>query len=67
MQIKSEDLIFAYINRIRSVQPLVNAVVAECYEQAIEDARKVDQYLANLDENSEEYRNVNLNSFKTAD
>nr|CAD2172584.1 unnamed protein product [Meloidogyne enterolobii] len=60
-EISSEQLISAYISRIRRVQPLINAIVAECFEKALEEAKNVDNYLANLDENSEEYKNLEQN------
>uniref|UniRef100_A0A915MCQ6 Amidase domain-containing protein n=1 Tax=Meloidogyne javanica TaxID=6303 RepID=A0A915MCQ6_MELJA len=57
-KISSEQLITAYISRVRRVQPLINAIVAECFEKALEEAKNVDNYLANLDEQSEEYKNL---------
>lgn len=41
-QIKSEDVVRAYINRIKKVDPYLNAVVDERFDGAIEDAKKVD-------------------------
>lgn len=54
-EISSEQLVAAYIARIRRVQPLINAIVADCFAEALEQARNVDRYLASLDVNSEEY------------
>uniref|UniRef100_A0A182MVM3 Amidase domain-containing protein n=1 Tax=Anopheles culicifacies TaxID=139723 RepID=A0A182MVM3_9DIPT len=42
MQLRSEDVVRAYIDRIREVNPLINAVVEERFGAAIEEARKAD-------------------------
>ncbi|XP_054156891.1 fatty-acid amide hydrolase 2-A-like [Oppia nitens] len=42
-QLKSEDLVKAYINRIKIVEPHINAVIDERYELAIEEAIEVDK------------------------
>ncbi|KAI1718232.1 amidase domain-containing protein [Ditylenchus destructor] len=57
-QISSEQLVTTYINRIKSVQPFVNAVVAENFEAALDEAKKIDNSLAGIDENSDEYHNL---------
>lgn len=57
-EITSEQLVSAYIGRIQRVQPQINAVVFDCFEQALEEARVVDRYLAELDEQSDDYRNL---------
>nr|XP_042907650.1 fatty-acid amide hydrolase 2-A isoform X1 [Parasteatoda tepidariorum]XP_042907651.1 fatty-acid amide hydrolase 2-A isoform X2 [Parasteatoda tepidariorum] len=44
-QLKCEDVMRAYINRIRLVEPYINAVVDERYDEALEDARRVDRFL----------------------
>ncbi|XP_563817.4 fatty-acid amide hydrolase 2 [Anopheles gambiae] len=41
-ELRSEDVVRAYIDRIREVNPLINAVVEERFEAAIEEARKAD-------------------------
>lgn len=41
-QIKSEDVVRAYIHRIKAVDPYLNAVVDNRFDEAIEDAKKVD-------------------------
>uniref|UniRef100_A0A182IVS1 Uncharacterized protein n=1 Tax=Anopheles atroparvus TaxID=41427 RepID=A0A182IVS1_ANOAO len=41
-ELRSEDVVRAYIERIREVNPLINAVVEERFEAAIEEARKAD-------------------------
>lgn len=45
-QLRSEDVVRAYIERIREVNPLINAVVEERFEAAIEEARKADALIA---------------------
>ncbi|XP_075546554.1 fatty-acid amide hydrolase 2-A-like [Dermacentor variabilis] len=45
-KVKSVDLISAYIKRIREVQPIINAVVEERFEEALEDAKEVDRLVA---------------------
>ncbi|XP_054930507.1 fatty-acid amide hydrolase 2-A-like isoform X2 [Dermacentor andersoni] len=45
-KIKSVDLVSAYIRRIREVQPVINAVVEERFEEALEDAKEVDRLVA---------------------
>ncbi|XP_055541711.1 fatty-acid amide hydrolase 2-B isoform X1 [Wyeomyia smithii] len=45
-QIKSEDVVAAYINRCREVNPILNAIVQDRFEQALEDARRIDQEIA---------------------
>lgn len=42
-QLKSEYLVRAYINRAKEVQPLINAMIQNRFEAAIEEARTVDQ------------------------
>ncbi|XP_053680462.1 fatty-acid amide hydrolase 2-B-like [Anopheles nili] len=41
-ELRSEDVVRAYIERIREVNPLINAVVEERFEAAIEEARRAD-------------------------
>lgn len=36
-----------YINRIKEVNPIVNAVVDERFSQALDDAKKIDEFLQN--------------------
>lgn len=40
---KSEDLVKAYVARCREVNSQLNAVVDDCYEEALAQARQVDQ------------------------
>uniref|UniRef100_A0A0C9RJ59 FAAH2_2 protein n=1 Tax=Fopius arisanus TaxID=64838 RepID=A0A0C9RJ59_9HYME len=46
-QISSEAVVTAYIERIKEVNPFINAVVDERYEDAIKDARNCDKILEN--------------------
>ncbi|XP_070392349.1 fatty-acid amide hydrolase 2-A-like isoform X1 [Dermacentor albipictus] len=45
-KVKSVDLVSAYIRRIREVQPIINAVVEERFEEALEGAKEVDRLVA---------------------
>ncbi|XP_028158194.1 fatty-acid amide hydrolase 2-like [Ostrinia furnacalis] len=45
-ELKSEDLVRAAIERINQVNPILNAVVGERYEDALAEAREVDQRIA---------------------
>lgn len=40
---KSETLVRAYIKRIGEVNPLVNALVNDCFTQAVADAQALDE------------------------
>lgn len=42
---KSETIVTAYIERIKEVNPILNAVVEDRFEDALQDARNVDEYL----------------------
>lgn len=53
----------AYVNRIKQVNPQVNAVVTELFEEAIEIAENVDCYLASLDRESDEFKQVRRSSY----
>lgn len=44
-QITSEAIVLAYIERIKEVNPLINAVVQDRFEEAIEEAKHAD-YIA---------------------
>ncbi|GFX47874.1 fatty-acid amide hydrolase 2 [Trichonephila clavipes] len=44
-QLSSTEVVKAYINRIKQVQPLVNAIVDERFSEAIQEAREVDEFL----------------------
>lgn len=45
-ELRSEDVVRAYIDRIREVNPLINAVVEERFVAAIEEAKKADDMIA---------------------
>nr|BAN20692.1 amidase [Riptortus pedestris] len=45
-QISSKEVVEAYIQRIRDVNPILNAVVEYRFREALEDAEKVDQFLS---------------------
>lgn len=47
-ELRSEDVVRAYIDRIREVNPLINAVVEERFATAIEEAKKADQMISNM-------------------
>ncbi|XP_061718144.1 fatty-acid amide hydrolase 2-like isoform X2 [Cydia pomonella] len=44
-QLKSEDLVKAVIERIKEVNPIINAVTEDRFEAAIADAREVDKLI----------------------
>uniref|UniRef100_A0A023GPH1 Putative lipid particle n=1 Tax=Amblyomma triste TaxID=251400 RepID=A0A023GPH1_AMBTT len=45
-EVKSVDLVSAYIKRIQEVQPIINAVVEERFEEALREAEAADQLVA---------------------
>lgn len=45
-QLSSEDVVRAYITRIKEVNPNLNAVVEDCYADALRDAQEVDRLIA---------------------
>ncbi|XP_026495503.2 fatty-acid amide hydrolase 2-like [Vanessa tameamea] len=46
-ELKSEDLVTACIERIKQVNPILNAVTDERYEEALKEARQVDKMIEN--------------------
>ncbi|XP_037293151.1 fatty-acid amide hydrolase 2 [Manduca sexta] len=53
-ELKSEDLVRTLIERIKQVNPIINAIAAERYEAALNKAREVDALIANgLDEDAQ--------------
>lgn len=44
-EIGSEEIITAYIKRCKEVNPLINAIVEDRFEAAIQEARKIDDFL----------------------
>ncbi|CAG2174273.1 unnamed protein product, partial [Oppiella nova] len=61
-QLKSEDLVKAYIDRIKTVQPHINAVIDERYELAIEDAKEVDKRVTHELQGNEPLNGVSIHS-----
>lgn len=55
-KVSCEEVVSAHIDRIKEVNKLLNAVVDERFNDAIEDAKKVDQYLSDTDLTPEEIR-----------
>lgn len=49
-QVTSEQVVSAYIERIKEVNPYVNAVVEDRFEAAIEDARRADRLVQTTSE-----------------
>ncbi|XP_059612344.1 fatty-acid amide hydrolase 2-A isoform X2 [Phlebotomus argentipes] len=45
-QIKSEHVVKAYVDRCKQVNPLLNAIVEERFESALQEAKAVDEFLA---------------------
>lgn len=46
----SEQVVLAYIERIKLVNPLINAVVEDRFQAAIEDAKRADQLVQTMSE-----------------
>ncbi|XP_076377462.1 fatty-acid amide hydrolase 2-A isoform X2 [Megalopta genalis] len=44
-QVSSEEVVKAYIKRCQDVNPMLNAIVDTRYEAAVQEARKVDEFL----------------------
>ncbi|GFT22523.1 fatty-acid amide hydrolase 2-B, partial [Nephila pilipes] len=44
--LRSEVVVRAYINRIRTVDPYVNATVNRCFEHALKEAMEADSLIA---------------------
>ncbi|XP_077510747.1 fatty-acid amide hydrolase 2-like [Amblyomma americanum] len=45
-EVKSADVVSAYIKRIQEVQPVINAVVEDCFDEAMREAEAADQLVA---------------------
>ena len=58
--IKAEEIIQAFIARIHEVNPLLNAVVNERFEEALEEARYIDTVLDSPDSNTTGVKSVLL-------
>lgn len=48
-------MVASYIERIKEIQPILNCVVEECFEEALKEARKCDELLKSQDAPSIEY------------
>lgn len=46
-ELKSEDLVRAVVERIKLVNPIINAIVEERFEDALAEAREIDKRIAN--------------------
>lgn len=55
-QLKSEDVVQAYIERINEVNPTLNAVVDFRFEDAIKEAKDVDAFLQETNLTKEELK-----------
>ncbi|KAG5886379.1 hypothetical protein JTB14_034911 [Gonioctena quinquepunctata] len=55
-QLSSEEVCKAYIDRIKEVNPFLNAVVEDRFQMAMKDARDVDEYLVKSGLNEEELK-----------
>ncbi|CAF4655941.1 unnamed protein product [Rotaria magnacalcarata] len=54
-QVTSYEVVRAYIGRLKSVQSYLNVYVDERFEEALDEARKVDELLDNKDSFSDQY------------
>lgn len=46
LQLSSEEVVREYVKRLQIVGPLLNVVIEERYAEAIEDAKRADQIVA---------------------
>jgi fatty acid amide hydrolase 2 len=58
-EMSSEELVEAYINRINEIQPLVNCVVKDCFDEAIQQAKSIDKMLNSNITIPEKYSELN--------
>ncbi|KAG8227170.1 hypothetical protein J437_LFUL008054 [Ladona fulva] len=56
--VKSEEVVQAYIDRIIEINPILNSVVDNRFDAALEEARKVDEALQNGSYTSEQLENM---------
>ncbi|KAL0125492.1 hypothetical protein PUN28_004536 [Cardiocondyla obscurior] len=54
-ELTSEDVVSSYIERIKEIQPILNCVVAQRFEEALKEARKCDELLKSQDAPSVEF------------
>lgn len=57
-KVSSEDVVRAYINRIKEVNPLINAVVQDRFEDALKDAKGITDYLRTTSLTEEELQKI---------
>lgn len=50
-EVRSEDIVKSYIERIKEVNPIINAVVDERFEEALKEAQAVDALVESMPEN----------------
>lgn len=55
LQLSSEDVVSSYIARIKEIQPILNCMVKDRFEEALKDAKKCDELLTSPDAPSVEY------------
>ncbi|GAB0090659.1 fatty-acid amide hydrolase 2 [Sergentomyia squamirostris] len=53
-QVKSENVVQAYIDRCKQVNPYLNAIVQERFDEAVTEARAVDEFLASTQKSLED-------------
>lgn len=54
VQISSEEVVRAYVDRCLDVNPIINAIVESRFDTAIQEACKIDKYLAQTTKTDEE-------------
>lgn len=54
-QLTSENVVSSYIERIKEIQPILNCIVEDRFEEALKDARKCDELLKSQDAPSVEF------------
>lgn len=54
MQLTSKEVVQLYIDRIKEIQPILNCVVEERFEEALKEAQSYDDYLKSQDAPSPE-------------
>lgn len=54
-KIKSEEVVRAFIERIKEVDPILNAVVDSRFDDALKEARKIDERIANNEIDNKEF------------
>lgn len=54
----SEEVVLAFIERCRQIDPLVHAIIDERFDDALRDARSVDVFLRNDEMNVSELEKI---------